>query len=528
MSRRPPLVQSLLDPNAYPHAAGSVELIETHISWLFLVGDYVYKVKKPVDFSFLDFTTLDKRRHFCHREVFLNRRMSPEVYLGVVDITSEEGKLKVEGQGEVVDYAVKMRRLPADRAMNALLVRGEVSEDDVVRLAVKIARFHDGADTGPEITQLGATRGNIGQRIQENLDQTRKYLGVTVAEDQMDDVAAYSDAFMDTHADTFARREGEGRVRDCHGDLHTAQIFIENGIDVIDTTEFNDRFRYSDVAADVAFLAMDLDHYERPDLSKLLIDTYVEESGDPGVRSLMDFFKCFRAYVRGKVTSFRLDSVDLPDEERHELQEVAGSYIELAHSYTHVVSQPAAMLFAGLTGTGKSTVAQELARRWGLKYLSSDVVRKELAGVDPNDRSVRSYGQGIYSENHTQQTYEELVGRAEAPLRSGQSVVIDATFRRARDRQAAVVAASRAGAEAWIVECGLSEDEIHRRLDARQVEGTSVSDGTWEIYRQQMSEWEPVAEVPENRHVRLDTGSSTSETVGKLLYEVFKKALESR
>lgn len=307
----PALVQALLKPQVYPGEVTNVEIVETHISYLFLTGEHVYKVKKPVDYGFLDFTTLDKRRYYCYEELELNRRISPDVYLGVVEIREQDGSYAIDGPGKTVEYAVKMRQLPEERAMKVLLERGEVSDEDMRHFAAKIAGFHSRAKTGPEITRFGDLEA-VRENKEENFLQTEKYVDTTLSEDSFDDIVAYSRAFMDERKELFHRRAKEGRIRDCHGDLHTAQIFLETDpergqggiISIIDCIEFNERFRYSDVAEDIAFLAMDLDFHGRPDLSRLFVETYVEESGDPGVLDVLNFFKAYRAYVRGKVTSF--------------------------------------------------------------------------------------------------------------------------------------------------------------------------------------------------------------------------------
>jgi aminoglycoside phosphotransferase family enzyme/predicted kinase len=520
----PTLVESLLRPEAYPDPVSHVELVETYISYLFLTGRYVYKVKKPVDYGFLDFTTLDQRRCYCHQEVKLNRRLSPEVYLGVVEIREQDGQYAIDGPGPTVEYAVKMLQLPRQRAMNALLREGKVSEDDIRRLAAKIADFHRRAETSPEITRQGGLEV-VRQNVEENFSQTEKFVGTCLSSDAFDDLAAYSRAFLEVKEGLLRRRAREGCIRDCHGDLHTAQIFLENGISIIDCIEFNDRFRCSDVAEDIAFLAMDLDYYGRPDLSQLLMDTYVQESGDSGVLDLLGFFKCYRAHVRGKVTSFRLDDPALFAAEKRETLASAQAYFQLARSYTQVLPRPVMVLVAGLTGTGKSTIAQELARRWNLSYISSDITRKTLAGMAPEERRYEAFGEGIYSPEFSRQTYDAMFQQAEQHLQDGRSVALDGTFRSVAERSQAVETARRTGADAWIIECLLPEAEVQRRLERRAREGTSVSDARWELFHRLQQEWEPVREAPANRHIRLDTSGPLPETMRQLLRQIYTRVL---
>ncbi len=363
----PQMIQALLQPEAYPPGVASVELVETHVSYLFLTGQHVYKVQKPVDFGFLDFTTLEKRRHFCYQEVALNRRMSPEAYLGVSEVRRRQGRYLIDGPrdgpGDAVEYAVKMVQLPRQRAMNVLLPQGSVAPADIRRLAAKIARFHGRAATSPEISRLGGL-DRVRQNIQENLAQIRPFLGICLSGETFKALAEYSERFLAEHEVVFQRRASEGRIRDCHGDLHTAQIFLLepgapppgaaadwDGISIIDCIEFNDRFRYSDVAEDIAFLAMDLDFHGRSDLSQQFVQEYVAASGDPGVLELLDFFKVYRACVRGKVTAFRLELHQSPLSQRgvtgdfppgqHQFLASAQAYFRLAWSYLRIPQAPA-------------------------------------------------------------------------------------------------------------------------------------------------------------------------------------------
>ena len=521
---QPPWLGDLLDPSAYPGDVDSVEAAETHISYLFFAGGHVYKVKKPVDFGFLDFTSLEKRRDCCHSEVALNRRISPDLYLGVAEIREEGGRHALDGPGRTVEYAVKMVRLPRERAMDLLLRQGLVGPDDVEGIAAKVARFHRDAEHGPHVTRHGDLR-SVRLNVEENFAQTRAHVGLTLPADLYDDLAAYSRAFLDARSRLFAARAGEGRIRDCHGDLHTAQIFLEapetrgdgDGVGIIDCIEFNRRFRYSDVAEDIAFLAMDLDHYGRPDLSRAFVDAYVRESGDPGVLGLLDFFKVYRAYVRGKVAGFRLDDPHLSVEAREEAAEAARSYFLLAHSYLPRLPRPGVILVAGLPGTGKTAVAGELARRWGMAHISSDVTRKTLAGVDLTEHRYVPFSEDIYSPEFSELTYRSMFLETAERLRDGERVVLDATFRRAGERRNAVAAARDAGAEAWVVECTLPEEPARRRLEDRFEAGTSVSDGCWELYHRQMAEWEPVTEVPRDRLLRVDTSGSPEDTIRLVL-----------
>ena len=332
MPKLPELVEALLKPEAYPETPPKVEMVQTQMSFVFLTGDYVYKVKKPVNLGYLDYTTLDKRHFYCQREVELNQRLCPEVYLGVVPITRDRGGILIAGEGEVIEYAVKMRHLPRQAMMDVLLASNRVSPEMVTSVAQKLAEFHRKAETSATISAFGDL-DTITQNTEENFSQTEKYIGNTITRDRYQHIKDYTESFIEHNVPLFHQRIAEGRIRDCHGDLHAAHICFHDGIYIYDCIEFNDRFRYCDVASEVAFLAMDLDHYGRADLSSCFISAYIDASGDKELSRLLDFYKCYRAYVRGKVEGFKLDDPHISAEEKERVLSVARGYFELAESY---------------------------------------------------------------------------------------------------------------------------------------------------------------------------------------------------
>ncbi len=318
------------------------------MSFVFLTGDYVYKVKKPVNLGYLDYTTLEKRRFFCHQELELNRRLCPDVYLAVVPITmslrgASEPKprakrrgrsnlLCIEGQGEPLEYAVKMKQLPQGRMMDVLLLNGQITKEMVARVAKRLVDFHQTAETNSEITAFGKL-DVVRRNTDENFAQTEKYIGVSIAPAEYSRIKSYTNDFMQSNTSLFDKRVRESKARDCHGDLHAAHICFTDDICIYDCIEFNDRFRYCDVASEIAFLAMDLDRYQRADLSQYLVNTYVALSHDEELLKLLKFYKCYRAYVRGKVESFKLDDPYIPEEEKAKVLAVAQRYFQLAESY---------------------------------------------------------------------------------------------------------------------------------------------------------------------------------------------------
>jgi len=332
MPELPELIQALLEPEAYPSPPRNVELMQTQMSYVFIADDYVYKVKKPVDFGFLDYTTLEKRLTFCIKELELNRRLCPDTYLEVVPVTDDDGCIVMDGKGAVKEYAVKMRRLPREAMMDVLLTKNEVTPEMLARVAAILAAFHREAATGGDIDRFGGIE-TVARNTGENFTQTEKYIGITVSPETHQRISTWNENFIKTNESLFHKRVAEGRIRDCHGDLHAAHICFDNDICIYDCIEFNDRFRYCDVASEVAFLAMDLDHYSRANLAGSFINAYVKESDDEELKELLNFYKCYRACVRGKVGCFQYDDPYISAGEKEQILANTQSYFELAESY---------------------------------------------------------------------------------------------------------------------------------------------------------------------------------------------------
>jgi len=515
MAKLPLLVEALLHPQAYPHNPQKIELVQTQMSFLFLTGDYVYKVKKPVDLGYLDYTTLEKRNFFCHQELKLNRRLCPEVYLAVVPITEDKGQLRVGGGGRAVEYAVKMLQLPQERMMDILLSANQVTLGMVIKVARKLAHFHQKAETSPEISAFGSLT-SITKNADENFTQTGKYLDLTIPSHKYHYIKNYTENFIKERASLLQNRIKENRIRDCHGDLHAAHICFTDDICIYDCIEFNDRFRYCDVASEVAFLAMDLDHYGRGDLSNGFVRAYVELSQDKGLLEILNFYKCYRAYVRGKVESFKLDDPYISEQEKEKTLTIARSYFDLAYRYARYKLR--LFMTTGLVGTGKTTVAQALGKRLGLVVVSSDVVRKKLAGIPVAEHRFEEYRGGIYSEDFSRRTYDEMLTEAEEFLSRGQSVILDASFKKREYRLQAKALAGKMGADFLVIECVLDEKTVKKRLEQRLEEETT-SDGRWEIFGLQKQEFDKVVEFPSESRIIVDT----SETVDKVVEQILKK-----
>ncbi|MCL2358510.1 MAG: hypothetical protein LBH74_05840 [Nitrososphaerota archaeon] len=325
------IVEAMLKPETYPEPVSKIELIQTHISFVFLTEQYVYKIKKPVNFGFLDFSTLEKRHVYCEKELQLNRRLCPSIYLEVVPINKSD-KLKIGGDGQTIEYAVKMRRLPQEQLMIQLLQKGKIDEKIIDEIAAIVAKFHSEAQTSPEINVFGGLE-IVRTNWVENFAQTQKYIGQTISVVDYALIQQKINHFMDKNQILFERRIADGRVRDCHGDLYSSNIFVTDQICIFDAIEFNDRFRYSDVASDVAFLAMDLDYQNRSDLSDYFIKQYTLYSKDAQLAQMIPFYKCYRAYVRGKVVSFRIDDLNISIQDKTAAIKEASAYFQLAAKY---------------------------------------------------------------------------------------------------------------------------------------------------------------------------------------------------
>jgi uncharacterized protein len=325
------VVEAMLKPEAYSQDPGKIELIQTHISFVFLTKNYVYKVKKAVNFGFLDFSTLDKRRLFCEKELELNRRLCPEIYLEVVPIKKSD-VIKVDAQGETIEYALKMKRLPQERIMTVLLKENKVDKKIIDEIAQIVAQFHSRTQTNPEISQFGSLK-IVKTNWDENFSQTTKYINQTISQTEFQFIQTKINSFIEKNKALFESRITNNRIRDCHGDLHSGNIFVTDKICIFDAIEFNDRFRYSDVAADVTFLAMDLDFQRRSDLADYFIEQYLAYSNDQQLTQLLSFYKCYRAYVRGKVISFRIDDPNITSEEKISATKEAQAYFKLTTEY---------------------------------------------------------------------------------------------------------------------------------------------------------------------------------------------------
>ena len=512
----PALLEAFRDPAFYPEPTQHVEIRETHASIVFLIDHYAYKIKKAVHFGFLDYATLERRQVFCTEELRLNRRLAPAVYLEVLALHRTPQGYRFAGNGPVVEYVLKMQRLPDQASLAARLARQAVTPQTMEALAHRLALFH--APPGPlDATPGYGTLRQVMADWEENFVQTLPYIGRTIAQQDYDQITQAVTSFMSRHANWFAQRVQRGHIRDCHGDLRAEHVYVLDGqIHIIDCIEFSASLRFIDVASEIAFLAMDLERLGSPALAGHFVQAYVAVTGDLTLYRILDFYRCYRAYVRGKVTSLRLQEA-LPEPERCAVQQTAAQVFLLAARYARRCVQPVCLLSTGLIGSGKSTLAAGVATALDAPLLSSDRLRKVQAGLAPHTRQHVAYGTGLYNVATTRQTYDALADLARQHLSQGQSVVLDASFASRAERRRLATLAGDLGAACYLLECTAPEAVLRQRLEQRSRQSTAVSDGRLEILEQFRSAYEPVLPDEPLCHLRLDTTQDTSRCVQHVL-----------
>jgi aminoglycoside phosphotransferase family enzyme/predicted kinase len=478
----------------------------------------VHKVKKPVDFGFLDFTTLELRRQACEAEVALNRRLAPDVYLGVVPVTrTEHGPHTYGGQGEVVDYAVHMRRMPDAGRLDVLLAAGGLTDAHLEELATTLAAFHREARADDETARFG-TPELVGVNVQENFAQTLDSRHAHLTDEEAYEIEQWQRGYLVSCADRFAARVASGHVRDGHGDLRLEQIYVapDGALRILDCIEFNERFRFADVAADVAFFSMDLAFRGRVDLAERFLALYSREASDHDLYAVVDFYESYRAYVRAKIAAMLAgdESAPMPDRERAAAEARRYFMLALAAERRPLIP-PSVIAVGGLIASGKSTTSDELSRTIGAPVVDSDRTRKHMVGARFTDKLYDGSWAGAYDPAFTEEVYDEVYRRAGVVLESGRPVVLDASFRSVSMRARAKALAEAHGVPFRFVECVAPAEVCKARLVER-AKSASVSDGRLEIFDDFAKRWEPPAELGAEEHVRLVTSGDIEQTLRAL------------
>ena len=501
------LIEAMKRPEFYPDRPHTVDFKQTHMSYVFLTDDYVYKIKKPVRFAFVDAFGLGSRYTLCREELRLNRRLAPKVYVGVVPII-DHGSYFALGtddnlyDAKVAEYAVKMRRLPEELMLDQLIHRGEVGHGSIQKVAEKLAAFHHDASSAAGERYGSATA--VRRLVLRNFDECRRFVGAHISEHGYHAIDLYLSTFIEHHQGLLNLRAREGRVRECHGDLRCEHVCMNRSLDIFDCVEFDEQLRYADVASELAFLAMDLDSLQAEEVADELVESYVKLSGDEGLGTLLNFYKCHRACIRAKVAALKALEVEVPESERELARAQSRALFTLARSYADAGRQ-CLIAVCGLAGSGKSTVAEILRRMTGFEIVNSDRVRKHLAGIAEDDHPKNEYAAGIYSPEFDRLTYEISLDRSRESLRNGRGTIIDATFKNREHRQAILELGKQTRVPVLFVECRASDEETVRRLRRRAAEGTGVSDAGVEVYEHQKRDFAPLREVPERAHLVLET-----------------------
>ena len=514
------LIAFLESPESYPHKPTDVCAIQTHISWVFIGSPFVFKVKKPVNLGFLDFSTLEKRRHYCQREIDLNRRLCPEIYLETVPIYASDPGFSFKPPGDIVEYAVKMKELPHGWFLNELLEKNLVTEHQINRVISTLHRFYQAERPTPEIEQWG-TPEKLKISTDENFAQVEPFVGKTISSVAIETIRHYTNRFYVANANLFRKRIQHHRILDCHGDLHLDHVHLTpDATTIFDCIEFNDRFRFIDIANDLAFLAMDFDFKGRSDLGNLLLRNAAREFDDAEMLKVANFYKCYRAFVRGKVETIQAIGKETRNPQEHERQ--AGRYFRLALRYAIAGSEPLILVVMGGVGTGKSTIAKRLASELDWPVISSDEIRKRLAGVPLTQRTPPELRAKIYSAQMTQQTYRKLLVDGLATLKENRGVILDATFSTRGLRKFLCDECEKANVSFQFVELEVGANEIKKRLKLRDEKTGETSDARLEDFQKLSAAYEPPSELAPSL-IRVSTTTSVSDAVKTILLSLAGK-----
>ncbi len=506
----PALIEQMLQPGFYPHAVTEpIQLVQTHISYVLLTGDYAYKIKKPANFGFLDFSTLEKRQHFCQEELRLNQRGAAELYLEVLPVTQAGEQYHLGGIGEPVEYVLKMRQFPQESLFSNLFEQGQLNETHLEELGRVVAQYHAKTTTNDYIRSFGEVP-QIRAAFDENYEQTEKYIGGPQTQEQFDETKAYTERFFTERQELFQSRMQNDYIRECHGDLHLRNIALwQDQILLFDCIEFNEPFRFVDVMFDIAYAVMDLEAQQRKDLSNAYLNTYIEQTGDWEGLQVLPIYLNRQSYVRAKVTSFLLDDPGVPTMVKEEAAKTAAKYYKLAWEYTKP-KQGQLILMSGLSGSGKSTTAKYIARQLGAIHIRSDAVRKHLGGISLSERG----GDDLYTVEMTQKTYARLLELGTILANQGFFVILDAKYDQQQLRQEVIAQAEKHQLPLKIIYCTAPTEVIQERLVNRTGD---IADATVDLLASQMQQAEPFTDV-EKPYIQVwDTTQPQKSQLNKII-----------
>jgi aminoglycoside phosphotransferase family enzyme/predicted kinase len=516
-----PLIAALNDPAVYPHPVASIEVMDTHISWVLLTGDYAYKIKKPVTLDFLDFGSLDARRRYCDEELRLNRRFAPQLYLGVVPITGSPEQPQMDGAGKAFEYAVKMRQFGQDGLFDHLVARRALTPQLIERLATRIAGFHERAPAVPADSSFGTPEAVMRPAL-DNFAQMAPHVS-SARKQALDDLHAWTTDTSRRLQPAFAARRKNGFVRECHGDLHLRNIVLIDDEPVpFDCIEFDAGLRWIDVMNEVAFLAMDLIDRRRSDLAFRFTNAYLEITGDYQGVTVLRFYLVYRALVRAKIHGLRARQAHADVREAARLDAAAGGYVTLAQRLARS-AQPALIAMHGFSGSGKSTVAVALSETLGAIHVRSDVERKRLSGLNAGARSGSAVGGGIYQSQTTERVYRRLCDIAGTVLTAGYPAIIDAAFLGRPQRDLARVLAERLGASLIIVDCDAAPAVLRDRIAMRETQGGDPSEATVTVLDHQLAQHDALEADEREAVIRCDTSRDRDTDVEHCVQQVLRR-----
>ncbi|WP_019487412.1 bifunctional aminoglycoside phosphotransferase/ATP-binding protein [Kamptonema formosum] len=504
----PPLIQQMLRSDFYPHSVTEpIELLQTHISFVLLTGDFAYKLKKPVNFGFLDYSTLEKRHHFCTEELRMNQRGAPELYLEVLPIYHKGDNIfTLEPFSLPVEYVLKMQQFSQDFLFVNMFEQGRLNEKHLESLGRDLANFHASAQVSDYIRKFGEIPP-IREVINNNYRLSEKYIGGPQTQKQYDETRQYTEVFFSERQKLFASRIQSNKIRECHGDLHLKNIALwHDKIMLFDCIEFNEPFRFVDVMYDVAFTVMDLEARGRKDLANAFLNTYIEQTGDWEGIQILRFYLIRQAYVRANVTAFLLDDPAVPIIEKNQAEETAAHYYQLAYDYTKSC-QGQMILMSGLSGSGKSTVARYLARHFNAIHIRSDAVRKHLGGVPLYERG----GDDLYSSEMNGKTYSRLLELGILLAKEGYTVILDAKYDRNNLRMDAINCAETNNISGKIIHCTAPIEVLRSRLQNRTGD---IADATVDLLTSQQLAAEPFTEIEKRYLITIDTTQDLDLQIG--------------
>lgn len=498
------LIRSLQNPALYDHPITKFRVVETHISWVILTGSYAYKIKKPMSFPFTDFSTLEQREYFCREEVKRNSVLAPEVYCGVIPIYGSKEAPNFQGEGEIIEYAIKMIEFPQSALFDRRLQRGELTLEQLEQAAVKLAEFHQQTPSVPADSEFGEYTFLHGP-VRDNFIQIKPHLTDRKDIDRLETLRLWAEKEHERLRPHFLARKQNGQVKQCHGDAHLGNIALWKGYPIFfDCIEFNRAFCWTDVMGDLGFLAMDLEAQQRPDFAAHVIDRYFMETGDYQALYVLTYYKAYRAMVRAKVSLMYLAQDGLSAEQRAAAWAKYRSCVALVSNYTQP-KLPMLIMMHGLSGSGKSTVAYQLIGQFCAIRLRSDVERKRLFNLKPFEDSQSPLHGKLYTEEAFVQTYQRLVKLAETCLQSGFTTVIDAACLRKAERAAFCQLAEKLGVPFWIIHCQADEDTLQQRIITRQATEHDPSEAKPAVLAWQKSVVEPLTEQELRQTIKINT-----------------------